>query len=372
MASSDHMAVTLQVAGDGIVGQTDVIRVLEFGSELGDGPVAGEAAKAEPGEDVPADQPPGQGDLGFGERAEGAVVSGAAGVRAVSEFADEFEGTLKREDVMKAMVADMEVVPTEKADPLLYGEDHLREPGVSWPTVTHRLASSIISPFLSAHPFTFLAFSRVVDFKNGGQEWHPQGQPEKVRVHDFMDKELGKAIPYGVYDVTNNQGWVNVGIDHDTAYFAAASIRRWWQEMGAERFPHAEQLLLTADGGGSNSSRTRLWKVALQELADDIGLPWTVSHFPPGTSKWNKVEHRLFSFMSLNWRGKPLESHEVIINLIAATTTSTGLKVYAQLDKHPYPTKIEVTDEQLAAVNITPHSFHGDWNYTISPSIIES
>ena len=207
----------------------------------------------------------------------------------------------------------------------------------------------------------------VGDFKNGGQEWHPQGEPEKVRVHDFMDKELGKAIPYGVYDVTNNQGWVNVGIDHDTAYFAAASIRRWWEEMGATRFPHAEQLLITADGGGSNSSRTRLWKVALQKLADDIELKLTVSHFPPGTSKWNKVEHRLFSFITNNWRGKPLVSHQAIVSLIASTRTTQGLIVKAALDENTYETGIEVTDEQMAALKLVRAAFHGEWNYTIKP-----
>ena len=207
----------------------------------------------------------------------------------------------------------------------------------------------------------------VGDFKNGGQEWHPQGEPEKVRVHDFMDKKLGKAIPYGVYDVTNNQGWVNVGIDHDTAYFAAASIRRWWQEMGVTRFPRAEQLLITADGGGSNSSRTRLWKVALQKLADDIDLTLTVSHFPPGTSKWNKVEHRLFSFITNNWRGKPLVSHQAIVNLIASTTTTQGLIVKAALDESTYETGIEVTDEQMAKLKIVKAEFHGEWNYTIKP-----
>jgi transposase len=207
----------------------------------------------------------------------------------------------------------------------------------------------------------------VGDFKNGGQEWHPQGEPEKVRVHDFMDKELGKAILYGVYDVTNNQGWVNVGIDHDTAYFAAASIRRWWEEMGATRFPHAEQLLITADGGGSNSSRTRLWKVALQKLADDIELTLTISHFPPGTSKWNKVEHRLFSFITNNWRGKPLVSHQAIVSLIASTRTTKGLIVKAALDENTYETGIEVTDEQMAALKLVRATFHGEWNYTIKP-----
>jgi transposase len=207
----------------------------------------------------------------------------------------------------------------------------------------------------------------VGDFKNGGQEWHPQGEPEKVRVHDFMDKKLGKAIPYGVYDVTNNQGWVNVGIDHDTAYFAAASIRRWWEEMGATRFPHAEKLLITADGGGSNSSRTRLWKVALQKLADDLKLTLTVSHFPPGTSKWNKVEHRLFSYITNNWRGKPLVSHQAIISLIASTKTTKGLIVKAALDENTYETGIEVTDEQMAALKLVRATFHGEWNYTIKP-----
>jgi Rhodopirellula transposase DDE domain len=207
----------------------------------------------------------------------------------------------------------------------------------------------------------------VGDFKNGGREWRPEGEPEKVRVHDFVDPKLGKAIPYGVYDVTHNQGWVNVGIDHDTAYFAAGSIRRWWQEMGAARFPRAERLLITADGGGSNSHRTRLWKVALQALADDIGLSLTVCHFPPGTSKWNKVEHRLFCFITNNWRGRPLVSHQAIVNLIASTTTSKGLIVKAALDTTKYKTGIKVPDEQMAALQLTRAKFHGEWNYTIKP-----
>src|SRR5277367_209719 len=208
----------------------------------------------------------------------------------------------------------------------------------------------------------------VGDFKNGGQEWRPQGEPEKVRVHDFMDKKLGKAIPYGVYDVTNNQGWVNVGIDHDTAYFAAASIRRWWEAMGAARFPRAERLLITADGGGSNSSRTRLWKVALQQLADAIDLTLTVSHFPPGTSKWNKVEHRLFSFISSNWRGEPLRDYETVVRLIAGTTTAKGLTVTCRLDHRKYPVGRKITDDEFAHVNLKPDNFHGEWNYTIHPS----
>jgi hypothetical protein len=207
----------------------------------------------------------------------------------------------------------------------------------------------------------------VGDFKNGGREWAPQGQPEKVRVHDFQDKELGKAIPYGVYDVTNNQGWVSVGIDHDTAYFATASIRRWWQEMGSARFPRASELFLTADGGGSNSYRTRLWKVALQALANEISLKLTVSHFPPGTSKWNKVEHRLFSFITQNWRGKPLVSVQTIVNLIASTRTSKGLIVKAALDEGKYETGITVSDEQMAKLNLTPAEFHSEWNYSLSP-----
>lgn len=208
----------------------------------------------------------------------------------------------------------------------------------------------------------------VGDFKNGGREWCPEGTPAEVRTHDFPDKELGKAIPYGVYDVTNNQGWVSVGIDHDTAYFAAASIRRWWQEMGTRRFRRASELFLTADGGGSNSYRTRLWKVALQELANELRLKLTVSHFPPGTSKWNKVEHRLFSFITQNWRGKPLVSVQVIVNLIAATRTSTGLIVKAAVDEGLYETGITVTDEQMAMLNLTPAKFHGEWNYTIRPN----
>lgn len=207
----------------------------------------------------------------------------------------------------------------------------------------------------------------VGDFKNGGREWLPQGQPTEVRVHDFQDKNLGKAIPYGVYDIANNQGWVSVGIDHDTARFASETIRRWWTRMGVKRFPRASQLMITADGGGSNGSRCRLWKLALQELADDIGLKLQVRHFPPGTSKWNKIEHRLFCHITQNWRGRPLVSHDVVVNLIANTTTHAGLKVKAALDKNTYETGIKVTDAELAKLKLTPAKFHGDWNYTISP-----
>jgi transposase len=207
----------------------------------------------------------------------------------------------------------------------------------------------------------------VGDFKNGGRELRPKGNPEKVRVHDFEIPELGKGSPYGVYDVTSNSGWVNVGIDHDTAAFAVESIRLWWQFMGEGRYPEAKQLLITADSGGSNGYRTRLWKLELQKLADETGLAISVCHLPPGTSKWNKIEHRLFSFISQNWRGKPLVSHEVIVNLIAATTTREGLRVQCQLDTNSYPTGIKVSDEEMAGINIQRDSFHGDWNYTISP-----
>jgi len=207
----------------------------------------------------------------------------------------------------------------------------------------------------------------VGDFKNGGREWHPKGMPEKVKVHDFMDPELGRAIPYGVYDLAANSGWVSVGVDHDTSTFAVETVRRWWKSMGSERYPSAERLFITADGGGSNGSRVRLWKVELQKLADDLRIPISVSHFPPGTSKWNKIEHRLFSFISQNWRGKPLTSHEVIVNLIAATTTTTGLKVRAELDTAKYPAGRIVSKKEAAQVKLQRDSFHGEWNYTIFP-----
>jgi hypothetical protein len=207
----------------------------------------------------------------------------------------------------------------------------------------------------------------VGNFKNGGRTWRPQGQPARVRVHDFLDPTLGKAIPYGVYDLANNQGWVSVGIDHDTAEFAANAIRRWWARMGRYRFPSARTLLITADAGGSNGPRSRLWKLSLQRLADDSGLTLIVCHFPPGTSKWNTIEHRLFSFISQNWRGTPLISHQVIVNLIAATTTRAGLVVKAALDTRRYNTAVNVSDEDFARLQIKPHTFHGDWNYTIVP-----
>ncbi len=207
----------------------------------------------------------------------------------------------------------------------------------------------------------------VGEFKNVGAEWQPQGEPEQVNVHDFPAKGLGKAIPYGVYDLARNEGWVSVGIDHATAQFAAASLGRWWREMGAARYPRATELMITADGGGSNGSRNRLWKVALQGLANDTGLVLRVCHFPPGTSKWNKIEHRLFCFITKNWRGRPLTSYEVIVNLIANTTTESGLTVKAALDSGEYETGIEVSDGDLARVKLTRAKFHGDWNYTIRP-----
>jgi hypothetical protein len=207
----------------------------------------------------------------------------------------------------------------------------------------------------------------VGNFKNNGRELRPKGDPEKVRVHDFVIPELGRAAPYGVYDVTRNTGWVSVGVDHDTSAFAAQSIRRWWESMGKEAYPEAATLLITADSGGSNGARVRLWKLELQKFADETGLEIAVCHLPPGTSKWNKIEHRLFSFISLNWRGKPLVSHEVIVNLIANTTTRTGLRVRAEIDPGKYPAGIKVSDKEIAAIQIQRDQFHGEWNYTILP-----
>jgi hypothetical protein len=207
----------------------------------------------------------------------------------------------------------------------------------------------------------------VGNFKNNGREWRRGGAPELVNVHDFIDPKLSRAVPYGVYDITNNVGWVSVGTDHDTATFAVNAIRRWWRAMGRKRHPKAKRLMITADGGGSNGYRVRLWKVELQKLADEFKLPITVCHLPPGTSKWNKIEHRLFSFITINWRGKPLRSYRTIVQLISATTTDAGLKVRAELDENKYPKGVKVSDLQMAAVNLTRHTFHGDWNYTVSP-----
>jgi hypothetical protein len=210
----------------------------------------------------------------------------------------------------------------------------------------------------------------VGPFKNAGQEWQPEGHPEAVRVYDFVDPHLGRANPYGIYDLAHNTGWVNVGIDHDTASFAVESIRRWWAAMGRAVYPHATRLLICADGGGSNGSRVRLWKLELQRLADETGLTISVCHLPPGTSKWNKIEHRLFSRISQNWRGKPLVSYEVIVSLIAATTTATGLRVHSALDTSRYPTGRKVSDDELAAVRLQRDTFHGEWNYTILPTTV--
>lgn len=211
----------------------------------------------------------------------------------------------------------------------------------------------------------------VGEFANGGREWQPTGEPEQANVHDFMDKQLGKAIPYGVYDVAANAGWVNVGVDHDTAEFAVATIGTWWHKTGQAAYPHARRLLICADGGGSNGYRTRLWKTELAKLADDTNLAITVCHLPPGTSKWNKIEHRLFSHISMNWRGRPLTSHEVIVQTIAATTTRTGLTVNAELDTGSYPKGIEITDRQIKDLErhqLRRHEFHPEWNYTLTPA----
>jgi hypothetical protein len=207
----------------------------------------------------------------------------------------------------------------------------------------------------------------VGDFKNGGREWRPRGQPERVRVHDFIDPAKGKAIPYGVYDVARNTGWVSVGLDYDTASFAVNTIRAWWKRLGSKAYPSARSLLIVADSGGSNGSRVRLWKWELQQFANETGLTIRVSHLPPGTSKWNKIEHRLFSFISQNWRGRPLLSHATIVKLIANTTTSTGLKVHCMLDSRSYPDQVKVSDEQMRLVHLVPNTFHGGWNYTILP-----
>jgi hypothetical protein len=208
----------------------------------------------------------------------------------------------------------------------------------------------------------------VGDFKNPGRAWHPQGDPEEVRVHDFLIKELGRAVPYGIYDLACNAGWVGVGMSCDTSAFAVQTIRRWWQEVGQVRYPRAKRLTITADGGGSNGSRVRLWKRELQGLADELGLDITVHHLPPGTSKWNTIEHRLFSFISMNWKAKPLVSYRVIVDLIGATTTKTGLTVRCELDPNAYLKGIAVSEQEMASLNITHDAFHGEWNYTLHPT----
>jgi len=208
----------------------------------------------------------------------------------------------------------------------------------------------------------------VGNFKNGGRELRPKGDPENVLVHDFVDPELGRAIPYGVYDVGNNSGWVSVGMDHDTSSFAVETIRRWWRSMGRRLYPRAKRLLVTADAGGSNGPKVRLWKVELQKLANELGMEISVCHFPPGTSKWNKIEHRLFSFISMNWRGKPLTTYQVIVSLIAATANKTGLRVRAALDAKAYPSGVKVADAVFDSINLKTVRFHGDWNYTLVPA----
>jgi len=208
----------------------------------------------------------------------------------------------------------------------------------------------------------------VGDFKNAGQVWRPQGEPEEVRVHDFLIKELGRAVPYGVYDLAANAGWVSVGMSCDTAAFAVQTIRRWWTEIGSTRYPEATRLVITADGGGSNGSRVRLWKRELQRLADELGIDIAVHHLPPGTSKWNKVEHRLFSFITMNWKARPLVSYRVIVDLISATTTDAGLTVRCELDSADYPKGVVVSDREMDGLNISHDAFHGEWNYTMQPN----
>ncbi len=208
----------------------------------------------------------------------------------------------------------------------------------------------------------------VGNFKNNGKNWRPKGVPEEVEVHDFMDKELGKVAPYGVYDLTRNNGWVSVGIDHDTAAFAVASIKRWWEKMGKGSYPEANHLLITADSGGSNGNRNRLWKIELQKLSDQTGLTISICHFPPGTSKWNKIEHRMFSFIGKNWRGKPLIDHATIVNLIGSTKTKGGLEIKCEIDTNDYPKGIKISDDEMENVKMKRHNFHGDWNYTIFPN----
>jgi hypothetical protein len=207
----------------------------------------------------------------------------------------------------------------------------------------------------------------VGDYKNAGREWHPEGAPEMVQMHDFPDPRVGKAIPYGVYDIKKNEGWVNVGMDHDTPDFAVQGIRAWWKHMGSRRYPNATELMINADSGGSNSARSRGWKMALQNFADETGIRVTVCHFPPGTSKWNKIEHRMFCHITRNWRGRPLVTHEVIVDLIANTTTQAGLTIKAKLDKRAYPTGVKISKSEFETINIQPATFHGEWNYTIAP-----
>lgn len=236
-----------------------------------------------------------------------------------------------------------------------------------------RHISTTVQTYLAAHDPVISVDAKkkeaVGNYKNNGKVWLPKGKPIEVNMHDFPDKKLGKATPYGIYDLAHDQGYVNVGITHDTSEFAVASVRRWWDYLGKERYPQSRRLLITADSGGSNGYRLRLWKKELQRLADETKLEISVCHFPPGTSKWNKIEHRLFSFVSINWKGRPLTSYAVIVNLIASTKTAAGLKVYAALDDRTYRLKQKVSDREMKALRIEPDKFHGEWNYTIKPRL---
>jgi hypothetical protein len=239
----------------------------------------------------------------------------------------------------------------------------------------HHLNESVRAALAAGEPVISVDTKKkelVGDFKNAGRAWRPRGEPEDVRVHDFLIKELGRAVPYGVYDLASNAGWVSVGMSSDTAAFAVQTIRRWWQEVGQLRYPQATRLTITADGGGSNGSRVRLWKRELQRLADELGIDIVVHHLPPGTSKWNKIEHRLFSFVSMNWKATPLISYRVIVDLISATTTDTGLTVRCELDSNAYAKGIVVSDKHMAEINMTRDHFHGEWNYTIHPNNSQS
>ncbi len=248
----------------------------------------------------------------------------------------------------------------------LEGEDHPdRNAQFEWINEQAKEAMKINNPVISVDT---KKKELVGPYHNRGKSWRPKGTPEEVKTHDFVDPALGRANPYGIYDLLDNTGWVSVGTDHDTASFAVETIRRWWNTMGKEKYPKATELMITADGGGSNGRRVRLWKLELQRLANELGFPVRVSHFPPGTSKWNKIEHRMFSFISLNWRGKPLISHEVIVNLIANTTTKTGLKIHAELDDNTYPIGIKVENKIFKTIKLLRESFHGEWNYLIAPN----
>ena len=272
-----------------------------------------------------------------------------------------------------------EVCPTVVGD-LLRGMDYSLQANSKTQEGSRHVDRDAQFQYINTQAKTFLAAQQPVisvdtkkkelvgNFKNNGREWRPKGTPELVNVHDFIDPKLKRAVPYGVYDISNNVGWVSVGTDRDTASFAVNAIRRWWRTMGKARHPNATRLMISADGGGSNGYRVRLWKIELQKLANELKMPVTVCHLPPGTSKWNKIEHRLFSFISINWQGKPLRSYRTIVQLIAATTTNAGLKVRAELDERKYPKGVKVSDAQMAALNLSPHTFHGEWNYTISPA----